>query len=124
MKTCTHFEQGSYSASCTDSADGRSRHFGKQFQECTLSCTVFTDDTNDISLLDLEVDVTKCPYIITVSDRRPVIDLTYAQVGVLFLEDGSVPPPVKVVAECPCRNESEAVLFTDVVEFYCCGHLS
>ena len=59
-----------------------------------------------------------------VGGRCTVVDFADSQIRVFLLQNCSMPPPVKVVAEGFGGHKPQSVLFSYVVEFYCCCHNS
>ena len=57
MKPRTDFKKCANTTSGTNSSDSWTSNLGKKFEQCTLACTILTDDANDIALFYLEVDV-------------------------------------------------------------------
>ena len=123
MKARTYLQQTGDATSCADSAHSGARDLAEELEERTLASAVLADDADDVALLDLEVDIAECPYIVGVGFGSAVVDRADLEVGVLAAEDGGLPPAVEVVAEGACGHEAQAVLFAYVVEFDCCCHM-
>ena len=122
METRTYLQQRSDTSAGADSTGGGGSHFAKEFQQCGLAGTVLADDTYHIALLYLEIDIAQCPYIFGTAFGRAVIHLAYLQIRVLATEDRGLEPSVEVVAQSARRDKPQAVLFADVIKFYCGCH--
>jgi hypothetical protein len=86
MEPGADFQKSSNPTASTDGSNCRTGDLGKELQEGALSGAVFADDAYDISLINLEIDVTQCPYIVAVAGMgSTVIGLTDPKIGVLFL---------------------------------------
>jgi len=122
MEARTDLQERSDATTGTDSAHSGTSDLTKEFQQGALACAILADDTDNVALLDTEVDIAECPYVVRVGFLGAVVDRADLQVGVLATEDGGLPPAVEVVADGACGYEAQAVLFAYVVEFDCCCH--
>ena len=87
MEACADFEEGANTTMGTDSAGGGAGDAGEEFKKCRFAGTVLADDTDDIALLDLEVDIAKRPDVVRVTLRGTVVGLADFEIRVLFAED-------------------------------------
>lgn len=120
VETRADLQEAGDAAPRADSAHGRASDLTEEFQQGGLAGAVLADNANDISLLDLEVDIAERPDVVGVGFGGAVVDRADLEVGVILAQDGGLPPAVEVVAEGACGHEAQAVLFADVVEFDCC----
>ena len=122
MEAGADFEEGGDAASVADVACGWGGDMAEELEEGGLAGAVLADDADDVALLDLEVDVLECPYVVAVALGGAVVGLADLEVWVFLAEDGGLPPAVEVVGEGAGADAPEAVHLTDVLEFYC-GHI-
>ena len=74
------------------------------------------DDSHDVALFHLEVDVLQGPHVLAVALVCAVVDFAHLEVGVLAAQHLGLPEPVQVVAERPGAHKPQAVLLADVFE--------
>ena len=123
IEICSNLKKGTYSTAGTNGSDCRTGHLREKLQESTLSGTIFPNNTHNIPLLNFEVNITQRPNVFLIPrSGRPVIDRTYQEVWVFLLQDGCLPPTVKVVRKSSGGNQAESILLTNVVEFNGCRH--
>ena len=78
---------------------------------------VTPDDSHDVALFHLEVDVLEGPHVFACALVRAVVHFAHLEVGVLAAQHLGLPEPVQVVAERSCAHEPQAVLLADVLKF-------
>ena len=96
-----HFEEARDAAPCADGAGGGGGHTAQQLEERALAGAVTPDDSHDVALFYLEVDVLEGPHVFACALVRAVVDFAHLEVGVLAAQHLGLPKPVQVVAECP-----------------------
>ena len=118
METGSDLEERSYASTGTDGADGRRSDFAEEFEERRFACAILADDAHNIALFDTEIDIAECPNVVGIRSLGSVVDRADLEVRIFAAEHGSLPPPVEVVGKCAGGDESESVLFADMIEFY------
>ena len=116
MEARAHFEEARDATPCADGAGGGGGHAAEEFKEGAFACSVPADDSHDVALFHLEVDILECPHVVAVALVRAVVRLPHLQVGVIAAQHLGLPETVQVVAECPGAHEAQAVLLADVLE--------
>ena len=96
-----HFEEARDAAPCADGAGGGGGHAAEQLEERALAGAVTPDDSHDVALFHLEVDVLEGPHVFACALVRAVVDFAHLEVGVLAAQHLGLPEPVQVVAERP-----------------------
>ena len=120
VKTGSDFQERTYSTVGTDSAGGGACDAGEEFEQCALAGTILTDDTDDVTLLDLEIDVTECPDIVRGALGGTIVSLTYLQVRVFLMEDVGDPEAADVVTQGLGGDQAQAVLLAYMIELNRC----
>ena len=123
VETRAHLQEGADAPAGADGAHRRARHLGQEFQERALPRPVLADDTHDISLFDLEVDVPEGPDILAVARHGPVVGLADLEVRIFLAQDAGLPPTVQVVRQGLGGYQAQPVLFSYVIEFNRCCHV-
>ena len=116
MESGAHFEEARDAAPCADGAGGGGGNTAQQLEEGALAGAVPADDSHDVALFHLEVDVFQGPHVLAVALVRAVVDFAHLEVGVLAAQHLGLPEPVQVVAERPGAHKPQAVLLADVLE--------
>ena len=101
VESGANFEEARDAAPCADGAGGGGGHAAQQLEECALAGAVPADDSHDVTLFHLEVDILQGPHVFDVALVRAVVDFAHLEVGVLAAQHLGLPEPVQVVAECP-----------------------
>ena len=101
VESGAHFEEARDAAPCADGAGGGGGHAAQQLEERALAGAVPADDSHDVALFHLEVDVLQCPHVFACALVRAVVDFAHLEVGVLAAQHLGLPEPVQVVAERP-----------------------
>ena len=101
VESGAHFEEARDAAPCADGAGGGCGHAAQQLEERALAGAVTPDDSHDVALFHLEVDVLQGPHVFAVALVRAVVDFAHLEVGVLAAQHLGLPEPVQVVAERP-----------------------
>ena len=101
VESGAHFEEACDAAPCADGTGGGGRHAAQQLEKRALAGAVPADDSHDVALFHLEVDVLEGPHVFAVALVRAVVDFAHLEVGVLAAQHLGLPEPVKVVAERP-----------------------
>lgn len=99
--TEVYFNEARDAAPCADGAGGGCGHAAKQLEEGALAGAVTPDDSHDVALFHLEVDVLEDPHVFAVALVCAVVDFAHLEVGVLAAQHLGLPEPVQVVAERP-----------------------
>ena len=123
MEAGADFKQCADAAAGADCADGGAGNLGEELEEGTLAGSVLADDSHHVALLNLEVYIPQGPDVIAAAGLCAVVGLADLQVWVFLFEDGGLPPPVEVVTEGLGGYKAQPILFSYVVEFYCCCHI-
>jgi len=101
VESGAHFEEARNSALCADGSGGGGGHAAQEFEEGALAGAVPADDSHDVALFHLEVDVLQGPHVLACALVRAVVDFAHLEVGVLAAQHLGLPEPVQVVAEGP-----------------------
>ena len=118
METRTDFKQRANTSSCLDGSQGGSCNSRQEFKQSTFPGTILTDDTYNVTLLNLKVNVPQRPNIFTVGFLGTIVYRSYCQIRIFFTKYAHCPPTFQVVAQSSSRNQSQTVLLTDMVKFY------
>ena len=84
MEASTDLKEGSNTASIGDMAGRRGSDVAEELQQGALAGSVLADDTDDVTLLDLERDILQSPDIVAGALGTAVVDLANLQIGVFF----------------------------------------
>ena len=120
MEARSDLKQRPYPPIHADGARGWRRYLGENLQQRALACTVSPDDTHHITLLHLEADVFQCPNVVAFTFGISVVGFSDGEKRVFFPKHFHRPPAVQVVSYGARRHLSQAILFTNIIEFYCC----
>lgn len=101
VESGAHFEEARDAAPCADGAGGGGGHAAQQLEERAFAGAVTPDDSHDVALFHLEVDVLEGPHVFAVALVRAVVDFAHFEVGVLAAQHLGLPEPVQVMAERP-----------------------
>ena len=123
METCADLEEGTNSTMGSNRAGRRTGDAAQQFQKGRFAGAVLADDTNDVALLDLEVDVAERPDVVRGALRGTIVGLADLEIRVLLAEDVGDPEAADIVGQGLGGDQAEAVLLGYVVKFYCCTHI-
>ena len=106
METCADLKEAGDTSAGADSARGGGGNLTEEFEQGTLARAVLADDADHIALLDLEIDIAQCPYILAIGFLGTVVDGTNLQIRVFTAEDTGLPPTVEVVGNGARGDES------------------
>src|SRR5690606_35820260 len=87
-----------------------------QLQQRTFSSAVPSDDSDGITFLAFEIDITQRPNIIAVAFLATIVRLPDFELGI-FLAAHFVPEAVQVVTQCSGTNFPQPVLFRNIFGF-------
>ena len=124
MEAGADFEERGDAASGPDGAGGGRSDAREELQERRLAGTIAADDADHIALLNLEVDVLERPDAFARALARAIVGLSNLQVWIFTAKNFRLPKAIEVVANRPRRNEAEAVLLGNVIEFDSCHSFS
>ena len=119
MESSADLKEGGDASANPDLASGGACDAREELQQGALASTILSDDAYDIALLNGEVDVLECPYVLAVALPRPVVGVADLQVRIVLTQHIHCPPPVKVVGKGAGGDEPQSILLAYVVEFYC-----
>ena len=115
MEACSNFEQTGDTALDPDAARARRSGSAEHLQQRALTRTIFTDDTEDFALGDIEADILQCEDIVTRTFFGSVVHLSHLEQWILLALD-TVPPSIQVIFQGACANKAKAILLADIFD--------